>query len=85
MIRDKQLDNYRALVMIHMVCVIHVIYWLGIFFPMQSFTLFAMSSVFFQIKVITMIRYAISIFTFFLLTYNCFLLMRYSCWSYFYT
>lgn len=45
MIRDKQLDNYRALVMIHMVCVIHVIYWLGIFFPMQSFTLFAMSSV----------------------------------------
>ncbi len=47
MIRDKQLDNYRALVMIHMVCVIHVIYWLGIFFPMQSFTLFAMSSVFF--------------------------------------
>ena len=48
MIRDKQLDNYRALVMIHMVCVIHVIYWLGIFFPMQSFTLFAMSSVLFN-------------------------------------
>ena len=47
MIRDKQLDNYRALVMIHMVCVIHVIYWLGNFFPMQSLTLFAMSSVFF--------------------------------------
>lgn len=47
MIRDKQLDNYRALVMIHMVCVIHAIYWLGYFFPMQSLTLFAMSSVFF--------------------------------------
>ena len=51
MIRDKQLDNYRALVMIHMVCVIHVIYWLGIFFPMQSFTLFAMSSVLLIIQV----------------------------------
>lgn len=45
--RDIQLDNYRALIMIHMVCVIHVIYWLCLFFPDNSFVLFGMSSVFF--------------------------------------
>ena len=46
--RDIQLDIYRALVMIYILCVIHVTYWLGAFQePIKSLILFEMPVIFF--------------------------------------
>lgn len=46
--RDRQLDIYRAIVMIYMVCIIHCCYLLGdAGEPLLSIMLFAMPSVFF--------------------------------------
>lgn len=46
--RDFQLDNYRALVMIYILCVIHVAYWLGALSePLRSIILFEMPVIFF--------------------------------------
>lgn len=46
--RDKQLDLYRGLSMIYVVCFIHVIYWLKIGSePLQSLMLFEMPLIFF--------------------------------------
>lgn len=46
--RDLQLDTYRALVMIHIVCIIHVLYWLGVGSePINSLLLFEMPVIFF--------------------------------------
>lgn len=46
--RDNQLDAYRGLIMIHMVCVIHVLYCIGPKIePLSSVLLFEMPAVFF--------------------------------------
>lgn len=46
--RDTQLDIYRALTMIYIICVIHVTYWLGFRYePFASAILFEMSLIFF--------------------------------------
>lgn len=46
--RDKQLDLYRGLSMIYVVCFIHVIYWLKIGSePILSLMLFEMPIIFF--------------------------------------
>lgn len=46
--RDTQLDIYRALAMIYIICVIHVVYWLGIGNePIKSIILFEMPVIFF--------------------------------------
>ena len=46
--RDKQLDLYRGLSMIYVVCFIHVIYWLKIGSePILSLMLFEMPLIFF--------------------------------------
>lgn len=46
--RDLQLDMYRSLVMIHIVCVVHVLYWLGLGRePLNSILLFEMPVIFF--------------------------------------
>lgn len=46
--RDTQLDLYRGLSMIYVVCFIHVIYWLKLGFePLNSLMLFEMPIIFF--------------------------------------
>lgn len=46
--RDHRLDIFRSLTMIHIVCVIHVIYWIKIFDePWRSLLLFEMPAIFF--------------------------------------
>lgn len=46
--RDIQLDIYRALTMVYIVCVIHVVYWFGVFDePVRSILLFEMPVIFF--------------------------------------
>lgn len=46
--RDKQLDLYRGLSMIYVVCFTHVIYWLKIGMePLLSIMLFEMPIIFF--------------------------------------
>ena len=46
--RDTQLDIYRALAMIYIICVIHIVYWLGIGEePIKSLVLFEMPVIFF--------------------------------------
>lgn len=46
--RDIQLDIYRALAMIYIICVIHIVYWLGIGDePIKSLILFEMPVIFF--------------------------------------
>lgn len=46
--RDIQLDIYRSLTMIYIVCVIHVVYWFDVFEePVKSILLFEMPIVFF--------------------------------------
>ena len=46
--RDEQLDLYRGIVMLYIVCFIHVIYWLGIGQePLRSLALIEMPAVFF--------------------------------------
>lgn len=46
--RDTQLDTYRALSMMYIVCVIHYIYWFGIGSePLRSALLFEMPAIFF--------------------------------------
>ena len=48
MMRDTQLDIYRALAMIYIICVIHVVYWLGIGNELiTSIILFEMPVIFF--------------------------------------
>lgn len=46
--RDKQLDIYRAMTMIYIVCVIHTIHWNSLFnYAIQSVILFEMPVIFF--------------------------------------
>lgn len=46
--RDIQLDIYRALIMIYILCIIHVSFWLGaISEPMKSIILFEMPVIFY--------------------------------------
>ena len=46
--RDIQLDIYRALIMMYIVCIIHLQYWLGyIYEPIASLSLFEMPVIFF--------------------------------------
>ncbi len=46
--RDIQLDIYRALTMMYIICVIHVTYWIGFTYePFASIILFEMSLIFF--------------------------------------
>ena len=46
--RDTQLDNYRALTMIYIVCFIHITYWFdGFGEPYRSYMLFEMPLIFF--------------------------------------
>lgn len=46
--RDTQLDIYRALTMVYIICVIHVTYWMGFLYePFASAILFEMSLIFF--------------------------------------
>lgn len=46
--RDLQLDGYRGIVMIYIVCVIHVVNWLDYNIePYNSFMLFEMPIIFF--------------------------------------
>lgn len=48
MMRDKQLDIYRALTILYIVCVIHTIYWNSLFNDiLQSLILFEMPVIFF--------------------------------------
>ena len=46
--RDTQLDIYRAMTMVYIICVIHVTYWMGFTYePFASAILFEMSLIFF--------------------------------------
>ena len=46
--RDTQLDNYRALTMIYIICFIHITYWFdGFGEPYRSYMLFEMPLIFF--------------------------------------
>ena len=46
--RDSLLDSLRALIMMYIVCVIHIIYWFGLFDePLRSIILFEMPVIFF--------------------------------------
>lgn len=45
--RDLQLDMYRGMAMIYIVCWIHVLYWLGITIPFKGYFLIEMPVIFF--------------------------------------
>lgn len=45
--RDIQLDMYRGMAMIYIVCWIHVLYWLGITIPFKGYFLIEMPVIFF--------------------------------------